>query len=224
MSSRGQGDSKFWRAYARHRYAVLFYALLATLIVGPIAATVGIPTILIKPMLGLCLLAAVMPNGTKRSRRVLFALTLAIIVAKEAADESMLRASSGWVLILVGVIGILTAAASLRFAITSKTVDGETVSAALSTYLLAGLFFGQIYWSIETMRPGSIIGPDPTTELTSIYYSFVTIAAIGYGDFLPRTDIPRGLAPFEVIGGQLYLAVLVARLIGSFSGGTKANE
>ena len=82
--------------------------------------------------------------------------------------------------------------------------------------MLAGLFFGQIYFSVETIRPGSIVGPDPVTEITSVYYSFVTLATLGYGDYLPRTDIARGLAMFEVIGGQLFLAVLVARLISAF--------
>jgi hypothetical protein len=62
-------------------------------------------------------------------------------------------------------------------------------------------------------------GPDPITELSRVYYSFVTLATLGYGDFLPRTDIARGVATFEVIGGQLFLAVMVARLIGAFGSG-----
>ena len=112
----------------------------------------------------------------------------------------------------------------MRFAVTSDVVDSETLYAALSTYFLAGLFFGQIYWAIEALLPGSIVGPDPTTEATSVYYSFVTLATLGYGDFLPRTDIARGVATFEVIGGQLFLAVMVARLIGAFGSGSEAAE
>jgi hypothetical protein len=69
---------------------------------------------------------------------------------------------------------------------------------------------------LESFWPGSIVGPDTTTEFISIYYSFVTLATLGYGDFLPRTDIARGLATFEVIGGQLFLAAMVARLVGLF--------
>src|SRR4029453_5872531 len=53
--------------------------------------------------------------------------------------------------------------------------------------------------------------------LVAVYYSFVTLATLGYGDYLPRTDLARGLAQFEVIGGQLFLAVMVARLIGLFA-------
>ena len=66
------------------------------------------------------------------------------------------------------------------------------------------------------MHPGSLVGPDPVTEARRVYYSFVTLATLGYGDYLPRTDIARGVATFEVIGGQLFLAVMVARLIGAF--------
>ena len=82
--------------------------------------------------------------------------------------------------------------------------------------MLAGLFFGQIYWALEQAVPGSLVGPDPVTDATTVYYSFVTLATLGYGDYLPRTDLARGLATFEVIGGQLFLAVMVARLIGAF--------
>jgi voltage-gated potassium channel Kch len=54
------------------------------------------------------------------------------------------------------------------------------------------------------------------SEQSAVYYSFVTLATLGYGDILPRSDIARGIATFEVIGGQLFLAVMVARLIGAF--------
>ena len=58
----------------------------------------------------------------------------------------------------------------------------------------------------------------PSSSLhDSLYFSLVTLATLGYGDFLPRTDLARGIAQFEVIGGQLFLAVMVARLIGLFA-------
>jgi hypothetical protein len=209
-------ETRFWPTYNASRYAILFYALLLTLLVMPAAATIGLPQVMLKLLLAASLFAAIMPNATPHSRYLLFAAVLALAGARIASDYAYLPVDSGLVLALGGIIGLLAAAGTLRFTVRSSSVNGEIIYAALSTYLLAGLFFGQIYWAIENFRPGSLTGPDPLTELTATYYSFVTLATLGYGDFLPRTDIARGVATFEVIGGQLFLAVMVARLIGAF--------
>jgi hypothetical protein len=209
-------ETAFWHAYNGSRYAILFYALLLTLLIMPIATAIGLATGLLKFLLAGCLFAAVMPNATRRSRRWFFVAVLLLVLARMASEAGYLRVNSALVLALVGLTGLLAAAGTLRFTVTARNVDSETLYAALSTYLLAGIFFGQIYWSIERLWPGSLTGPDPVNEQNAIYYSFVTLATLGYGDFLPRTDIARGVATFEVIGGQLFLAVMVARLIGAF--------
>ena len=214
-------ESTFWEAYLPRRYAVLFYTLLLMLVAIPMAATIGLPQGAMKLLLGVCLLAAVLPNGTRRTRHLLIAAILLLILVRFASERGYLPIASGLVLGLYGLIGLLAAAGTLRFAVNAHRVDSEAVYAALSTYLLAGLFFGQIYWSVEQAWPGSLTGPDPISDSTAVYYSFVTLATLGYGDYLPRSDLARGVATFEVIGGQLFLAVMVARLIGAF--GTTKN-
>jgi hypothetical protein len=209
-------ETPFWQAYNSSRYAILFYALLITLLVMPIASTIGLPTSVIRLLVGTCLLSAVMPNATKHTRVVVFAGVAILIAARFASESDAVPLDSGIMLAIVGFTGLAAAGTTLRFVVTTRDVNYETIYAALSTYLLAGVFFGQIYWSLVRLHPGSLVGPDPTTEITAIYYSFVTLATLGYGDYLPRTDIARGVATFEVIGGQLYLAVMVARLIGVF--------
>lgn len=209
-------DTAFWQAYNHSRYAILFYALLLTLLVMPVTTAVGLGSGFIKFLVAICLLAALMPNDTRRNRHMLLGVVAGLIAVRFLSDYGYLPVNSGLALALGGVFGLLAAAGALRFAVRAGRVDSEVIYAALSTYLLAGLFFGQIYWAIESFRPGSLVGPDPVTELSAVYYSFVTLATLGYGDFLPRTDIARGVATFEVIGGQLFLAVMVARLIGAF--------
>ena len=54
----------------------------------------------------------------------------------------------------------------------------------------------------------------PLTLADTLYFSFVTLATLGYGDLTPTGPVTRGLAIFEAIVGQLYLAILVARLVG----------
>jgi hypothetical protein len=212
-------ESAAWQAYNRSRYFVLFCALLLTLILVPTATTLDLPADWIGALVVLTLLAAVMPNAVRRTRILLPSLILLLFAVRIGADTGYVPLAPAVVQTVIGLVGLLAAAGSLRFVVRSGTVNDETIYAALSTYLLAGVFFGQIYWSIEQLAPGSIVGPEPLTEASAVYYSFVTLATLGYGDFLPRTDLARGIATFEVIGGQLYLAVMVARLIGLFGSG-----
>ena len=216
-------ESAFWEAYLPRRYAVLFYSLLLMLVAIPMAATIGMPQTAMKLLLGACLLLAVVPTATKRTRHFFIAGVVLLVMVRFASERGYVPVDSGWMLGLYGLIGLLAAAAALRFAVSAEEVNSEIVYAALSTYLLAGLFFGQIYWSVEQTWPGSLTGPDPVTDAITVYYSFVTLATLGYGDYLPRSDLARGIATFEVIGGQLFLAVMVARLIGAF-GTTKGDE
>jgi hypothetical protein len=217
-------ESPFWRAYDHRRYAVLFYALLVTLLVIPVTKTIGMPALLVKLLLGGCLVVAVMPSASRRTRDVLFWATLLLIFAGIISAQDSVPVNAGFALALIGIAGLAAAAGVLRFIVKSNAVNSETIYAALSTYLLGGIFFGQIYWSIELLYPGSLTGPDPVSEAVAIYYSFVTLATLGYGDFLPRSDIMRGIATFEVIGGQLYLVVMVARLVGAFGDAKEAPK
>jgi len=122
---------------------------------------------------------------------------------------------SAWTL-----IGVFAAVAAVRFAMGGAKVDAEHLYAALSAYLLAGLYFGLLYWALEQIHPGSIVATN-FSRTGAIYYSFVTLATIGYGDIVPRTDIARGIAIVEGVGGQLFLAVLVARLLSLYTGSAR---
>ena len=57
-----------------------------------------------------------------------------------------------------------------------------------------------------------------------MYFSFVTLATLGYGDIVPRTEVAQGLAIVEGVGGQLFLAVLIARLVSLYARGKEAKQ
>jgi hypothetical protein len=211
-------DSSIWQSYGRVRYACLFFSLLLTLVLTPVAAALGFPQTVIRLLCGFALVAAVMPNQTRRNRYVLLSAIMLIVVVRFASERDDVPISPGSMLGLFGAIGLLAAAAALRVVVTARKVDSEVIYAALSTYLLGGVFFAQLHLSVESYWPGSYSGPSELTEVSALYFSFVTLATLGYGDFLPKSDLARGVTIFEVIGGQLYLAVMVARLIGLFPG------
>jgi voltage-gated potassium channel Kch len=56
-------------------------------------------------------------------------------------------------------------------------------------------------------------GPRRAARRLRAYFGFATLTTVGYGDIVPRTEVARGVATLEAVAGQLYLAVLVARLI-----------
>lgn len=199
------------------RYQVLFFVLLVTLMLVPLCLALGLPRWLFRIPVAACLVAAVLPQATRRARTAIVAALLAVVAAANIALLFDTRIGNGLGIACLGIVGLVAAASSFQFTVSAQRVDRETIYAALSTYLLAGIFFGQLYWALERIWPGSIVGPDPVTEDVALYYSFVTLATLGYGDYLPRSGISRGLATFEVIGGQLYLAVMVARLIGLYA-------
>jgi len=119
------------------------------------------------------------------------------------------------------IVGLFAAAGALRFATSAKIVDAEHVYAALSAYLLAGIFLGHFYWVLEQNWPGSFATAGDFSRMTATYFSFVTLATLGYGDIVPRSDVARGLAIVEGVGGQLFLAALVARLVSLYSAGER---
>jgi hypothetical protein len=60
------------------------------------------------------------------------------------------------------------------------------------------------------------VGPDQFSLTQAFYFSFVTLATLGYGDVVPLGEVARGLAIIEAVAGQLYLAVMVARLVSLY--------
>jgi Ion channel len=224
------GASGLWYTYRDWRYAILFYSLLLTLAVVPLRRALGFPTSLLELFLAINLLAAVVPIGSRKTRRVLLPFLMVVLAVRVSTAWLDLVTLASVNLALWTVVALLAAASALRFALGAQAVDREHLYAGLSAYLLAGIFFGVFYWVLEQTWPGSLAipgeGAQSNFSLTvAIYYSFVTLTTLGYGDIAPRSDVVRGLAILEAVAGQLYLAVMIARLVSLYaSGAGKGNQ
>jgi voltage-gated potassium channel len=215
------GYSGWWRVYLGYRYTVLFYSLVLTLVVAPILKAIGIDPIIMQFFLGLNLLAATVPLESRKGRWALPAIVLAAIVLRIVSHQvghAGLSTLSLWLWTAIGLYAVFIA---LRFALRSSIVTSQHLYAALSAYLLCGVFMGVLYWSLDQVWPNSIIvnGPgasDPFLPMEGVYFSFITLATVGYGDMVPGNDVVRNLAIVEAIAGQFYLAVMIARLMSLY--------
>ncbi len=115
----------------------------------------------------------------------------------------------------------------LRDLFSSAAVTADRLCGAMSVYLMLGVAWGFFYSALELYFPGSftLAAPlDPGQPLAEIdplqrsgvlfYYSFVTLTTLGYGDVSPVSPTAQMLAMWEAIVGQIYLTILVARLVG----------
>ena len=217
----GGAIRRAFHAYERRRFAVLFFSLLLTLVVAPVVDALGGEGVLIEVFLGVNLLVAARGIAHRGHLALLIAAGVAIavrLVARIGDTARLLSISDlAWV-----ALGSIAAAGTLRFALTGKRVTSEHVYAGLSVYLLLGHFFGMLYWTVEQISPASFaaggVAPSPGgfALQDGIYFSFVTLATLGYGDIVPVGGAARGLSVFEAVAGQLYVAVLIARLVGSY--------
>jgi hypothetical protein len=101
-----------------------------------------------------------------------------------------------------------------------EEVTGDTIYGAICVYLLMGVTWTAIFILIEILQPGSyyINPPNNPDHILNwfdfLYYSYATLTTLGYGEITPISSHARSFAVLETIVGQLFLTILVARLVG----------
>jgi hypothetical protein len=217
---------------ARHRFIFLFFTLVGFFLMAPVLHEIredfepkGWP--FFEPVLFVCLLGGVVISLTSSPHAkgiVLgFGLPATFLTIGHAFYDSTLYA------ILRHLFGVLflgySIAVMLHFIFTTRRVDFNTIAASLCIYLLLGIIWALAYSSLDaldsrafkftadsTSKPSLQIGTG--TSMAVLYFSFTTLTTLGYGDIIPVSPLARGLAMIEAVVGQLFLAVLVSRLVG----------
>lgn len=205
--------------FTRHRYAILFAALLATIAVGPLLEALDFGRVFMEVLLTASLVAAVAPIGVLQKRRAMLAILGLALALRWYASHSESASGSAVAALLWCGVAVVAACGAIRYSLSSVRIDAEHLCAALSAYLLVGVCWGVIYVAVVRLQPDAMLfaGAPLAHGLgmgDAIYFSFVTLATLGYGDITPVSQVARGLATLEAITGQLFLALLVARLVG----------
>jgi len=211
------------RNYLSIRFRILFIALLLALFLSPIIQVLKLSGKFSGVLLIFSLAAAAISAATHRVRYLLLTIVVAAIFFRILSTFGDLHWASQLATILLIVIAFSAALHSFLYTLTGGRPNSEHVFAALSAYLLAGFFFALFYWIVEDLaRESFVLQVTGVMEgkfslEQAVYFSFVTLSTLGYGDIVPVSPVARGLAVGEAIFGQLYLAVLVARLVGGYT-------
>ena len=201
-------------------HLALLFVLLALIVVAPIV-TGRRADLIIELFFNLVLLSGVYSVGPTAHRVPFLLLTVLVLGVRwgekltgvGGLDVTALVSTFVW---LVYAVAIITADLFQRREVTLNTIFG-----AIVMYLLGALAFAQIFDILELLNPGSFEGlpvPESGTHAETsnalIYFSLVCITTMGYGDIVPASNLARPIAVIEGVFGQMYLAVMIARLVG----------
>ncbi|MFQ5552944.1 MAG: ion channel [Thermoplasmata archaeon] len=204
------------------QYQILFLAAASTFVILPLLPPGTVGWVLLTVLFTGILLAAV---NTVTDVRWRFYVGLALAVS------SLATIWTGQVLPNLGLLGVgmilaavflaLVSLAVVRNVLRAPHVTTEILAGGVAVYLLIGILWALVFAAVAVFAPGSFDIPllangsvvDPEGFSIVIYYSFVTMTTLGYGDILPVTRLTRSLAIALAVLGQLYLVVLIARLV-----------
>jgi hypothetical protein len=212
------------RILAQSRYLALWVTFVLLMVLTPFTSG-PIGTVVVSIIFSLILVSGILTVSD--DRRLLFIGLIPLTIALVTRWASLLVArvelqsiSSLFGMLTFGYVTILVFSSLFK----AKEVTSIVIWQAISVYLLIGLTWASLFTFVEIMAPGSLNDSagtgGPLSYSAIVYYSFVTLATLGYGDIVPTTSITRGLAVLEVLTGVLFMAILISRLVGVW----KPNE
>jgi hypothetical protein len=180
--------------------------------------------IIVSVLLSLVLICAVLAVAG-RGRHLVVALALLVPALVGRWFNHIHPHLLSLAIFLVAGIGLIAFVVThlLRFVLSAPAVDREVLCASISAFLMLGLVWTMAYWLVEQVSPGAFsFNTAASTKQTmqgfnAFYFSFVTLSTVGYGDITPISKVARMLAAMEAMTGLLYVAVLIARLVGLYS-------
>lgn len=145
---------------------------------------------------------------------------LVLSVLANLYGEFFDRSTGEWARHLLALIFFTGAAYNAaRQVLLTREIEANIIVGALAIYLLLGLIWASLYAIVTLYTPLAFNGIDVADEENIfpqlLYFSYVTLTTLGYGDITPAIALTRTLAYLEAIAGTFYLAIVVASLIGA---------
>jgi hypothetical protein len=207
--------SRVSRLRSAHSYRTVLFFILATFLFAELSGDASWTTSVLLLLQSGTLAAAMWTSGLARADSTLLLAQLAIGVALAIAAPLTGGSSTlGAAGIVSGVLAVATIAVIALGVIDQAEVNAQSVTGAICIYLLLGILFMFLYSAIALIGSGDFFfqGTDGTRSLR-LYFSYVTLVTLGYGDYTAAGNLGRSLAIVEALIGQLYLVTVVALLV-----------
>ncbi len=223
MSPHTSPAFKLTQLFTEHKFFVLFVYLLLALVLYPNLINAGYGYLVFRIVGSAGILLTVYAISLRRS--MLFA-GLLLAVPAFLHRILLLEADAGLFpllgIVLSFVFDVFVVVVIFRRVFAREQPDSETVFGALCIYLLVGFSFASAYAMVARLQPRAFY-LDPLTNLHAfpdrfdfVYYSFATMTSVGAAGITAISNQARALSITEAILGVLYLAVLIARLMGAY--------
>jgi hypothetical protein len=209
-------DLKTRRRPHTDRFGAALLLIVATIVLAALAGDSGWGQVLaIAVEGGTLLFILIASNARPSTRRVAAILVFAALMSSVAAAVAEGEASKTMPVVVGALLALVVPVAIARRLRDHERISSQTIFGALCLYLLAGLFFAFVYASINAIQGDFFSQAGDHNSLDFVYFSFVTLATVGYGDLTARADLGRMLAVSEALMGQLYLVSVVALLVSN---------
>jgi hypothetical protein len=203
------------RMRASHSYWAVLGAIFVAFFLSALLPDSSWASSLIVLVLSVTVLIAIWTAGWSMTERIVpFAIAATAIVAAAInffwRDESLTVALG----LVAGLLTIAIAFVIAAGAVAQNEVNSRSVAGAICVYMLFGILFMFLYGALATLghTPFFAQGTDGTRSIR-FYFSFVTLATLGYGDYTPAGNLAHALAVLEALIGQLYLVTVVAVVV-----------
>jgi voltage-gated potassium channel Kch len=213
------------RRQASHSYVSVLVLIVSEFLIVTVSPNTAWIRSLLLLLASVILLDASWASGLTRGRRPPF-----VFVGFGAAALAFLQllnggaAITGTTWIVGAVCGVATAGVLVVGVLDQDDVNLQSVLGAVCVYLLLGLIFTQAFGAIAALGDGPLFA-QPAGDATAsvrLYFSYVTLATLGYGDYTPAAEVGRTFAIVEALAGQLYLVTVVAVLVSRIGRGSRA--
>jgi len=205
----------------RKRFAYLTISLLLLVIAYPYVQGDMGGQILLSLLATLVMIMSVIAVGDKKSHTVIALLLAApwfllLLLKVPLIPIETTQLVNDEIVFAFLLLGYTTYRIFIHI-IKSRDITTEILSASICVYLLIGLTWATLYVIVNMFYPGSFIDTDGKALQDGpdfLFFSYVTLTTVGYGNIEAITDQARSFASLEALTGQLYLTVMVARLVG----------